>query len=292
MKNILAGIIFLLISLQTTAVNAIDWPSENGILIRNFGWNDKGRPVLGMVFSGDTEVITAEKGEVIFSRKTNDTASRLPSPFGSWAAVDQGDGIISIYSRFDDNDNFINENNSLTQVDKNVKVAVSGVSGWSKQKGFYFIVYDRRERRWINPAMIITPQRDARPVQINSISLQNEQGLDMSQGRSFTQGRYTVSVAASIPVTGQRDVRLAPQRIVCSVNGAEAGSLNFETVSARDGILMIYRNGLVPVKQVYSPFPAYQAAEVFLNRGQINLEVIVQDIAGNSYSAVNRIIVN
>ncbi|MDR2731279.1 MAG: hypothetical protein LBB81_10345 [Treponema sp.] len=290
MKNVL--IAFLLISLHTAAVNAINWPSENGILVRNFGWNDKGRPVLGMVFSGDTEVMTAEKGEVIFSRKTNDTASRLPSPFGSWAAVDQGDGLISIYSRFDDEVNFINQNAGLKQIEKSEKIAVSGISGWTRQKGFYFIVYDRRERRWINPAMIITPQREIRPAQINSISLQNEQGLDMGQGRPFTQGRYMVSVAASIPVTGQRDIRLAPQRIVCSINGAEAGSLNFEAVSARDGILMVYRNGLVPVKQVYSPFPAYQAAEVFLNRGQVNLEVIVQDIAGNSYSSVNRIIVN
>jgi hypothetical protein len=83
-----------------------------------------------------------------------------------------------------------------------------------------------------------------------------------------------------------------PQRIVCSVNGAEAGSLNFEAFSARDGVLMVYRNGLVPVRQVYSVFPAFEAAEVFLTRGQANLEIIVQDIAGNSNTVVTRLIVN
>jgi hypothetical protein len=93
-------------------------------------------------------------------------------------------------------------------------------------------------------------------------------------------------------VTGARDNPLAPQRIVCSINGAEAGSLNFEAVSARDGVLMVYRNGLVPAKQIYSDFPAFEAADVFLNRGQAALEVIVQDVAGNSRSAVSRMIVN
>jgi hypothetical protein len=85
---------------------------------------------------------------------------------------------------------------------------------------------------------------------------------------------------------------LVPQRIVCSVNGAEAGSLNFEAFSARDGVLMIYRNGLVPVKQVYSAYPAFEAAEVFLTRGQANLEIIVQDIAGNANTVATRLIVN
>jgi hypothetical protein len=81
-------------------------------------------------------------------------------------------------------------------------------------------------------------------------------------------------------------------RIVCSINGAEVGSLNFEAISARDGIMMINRNGLVPARQVYAAFPAFETANVFLSRGQANLEVIVQDIAGNSRSFASRLIVN
>jgi len=299
MKTVLKYfIITLFIIIPSVALNAMNWPCENGNLVRNFGLNDNGKPVLGMVFSGDTDVLASEKGDVIFSRNADDTASRLPSPLGNWTAVDHGDGLISIYSRCSDKKNVINENEPSAQIEKSGiakgdKIAVSGVSGWSKQTGFYFIVYDRRERRWINPAMIITPQRETRPAQIRMITFQNDKGEVIGQGRPFTQGRYTVSVAALIPVTTwPREINLAPHRIVCSVNGAEAGSLNFEAVSARDGVLMVYRNGLVPVKQVYSSFPAYQAAEVFLNRGQVNLEVIVQDIAGNSYSAINRIMVN
>jgi hypothetical protein len=110
------------------------------------------------------------------------------------------------------------------------------------------------------------------------------------QSRNLTQGRYTVLVnTEGVPPRG---TQIAPQRITCLVNGAEAGSLNFEAVSARDGVMMVYRNGLVPAKQIYANFPAFETAEVFLNRGQINLEVIVQDIAGNSRSVTNRLVVN
>ena len=115
------------------------------------------------------------------------------------------------------------------------------------------------------------------------------------QSRNLTQGRYKVMVntaggtARAMPPAS---LQFAPLRIVCLVNGAEAGLLNFEAVSARDGVLMVSRNGLVPARQIYANFPSYEAAEVFLPRGQATLEVIVQDINGNSSTVVSRLIVN
>jgi hypothetical protein len=241
-----------------------------------------------MVFAGDTKALAADKGDVIFTRGREDSASRLPSPLGAWTALDHGDGLISIYSRYGE------ENLSSAQVEKLDPIAQTGISGWSKQKGFYFILYDRKERRWINPAMIITPIKESAVPQILSVGLQNEQiiPLNSPQTRAIDQGRYAVLVSAAGAAQGAREYPLAPQRIVCSVNGAEAGSLNFDAVSARDGVLMVYRNGLVPVKQIYANFPAFETAVVILNRGQATLEVIVQDAAGNSRNSVSRIIVN
>jgi hypothetical protein len=269
-------------------LDAMSWPSETAALVRNFGANDRGKPVLGMVFTGGDAVLAAEKGEVIFSRGVNDNGSkgndvsRLPSPFGAWIAVDHGDGLISIYSRCQDIA-------SLTYVEKNEQVASSGISGWSSQSGFYFLVYDRRERRWVNPAMIVTPQTETRPPQILSVELRNSQGNTV-QSRELSQGQYTILVNATTAAATRGSI-FAPQRIACSVNGAEVGFLNFEAISARDGVLMAFRNGLVPAKQIYDNFPFFEAANVFLSRGQANLEVIVQDVAGNSRSYVNRMIV-
>jgi hypothetical protein len=268
-------------------LGAMSWPSEDAALFRNFGSNDNGRPVLGMIFNGGTEVLAAEKGEIIFSRGSSDKASRLPSPLGAWTAVDHGDGLISIYSRYED------KSVTLTQVEKSQPLASCGISGWSDQNGFYFIVFDRRERHWINPAMIVTPVQRTRPPQIISVDFMDANG-NVALSRNLSQGRYKVLVNAISPALTPNTQRnfLVPHRIVCSVNGAEVGSLNFEAFSARDGVLMVYRNGLVPVKQIYSAFPAFEAAEVSLTRGQANMEIIVQDIAGNSNTVITRLIVN
>jgi len=280
--------------------DAMSWPSQNAVLVRNFGANNNGKPVLGMVFSGGANVTAAESGEVIFSRRAEDAqtgfaASRLPSPLGAWAAIDHGDGLISIYSRYSEKSD---QTGHMTEIEKEQLVAVSGISGWSSQEGFYFLIFDRRDRSWINPAMIITPMQETNPPQILSVELRDTQGN--LQSRNITQGRYIVFVNAAGGVRaagGSPQVRfdarqIAPQRITCLVNGAEVGSLNFEAVSARDGILLVSRNGLVPVRQVYGMSPSFEAAEVFLARGQVTLEVIVQDINGASRSMINRLIVN
>jgi hypothetical protein len=287
-KRSLCVSIAALLTLVIGALDAMNWPCEGADLTRNFGWNDNGRPVLGMVFTGDTKALAADKGDVIFTRGREDSASRIPSPLGAWTALDHGDGLISIYSRYGD------ESLLSAQVEKLEPIAQTGISGWSKQTGFYFILYDRKERRWINPAMIITPIKESAVPQILSVGLQNEQVilLNSPQTRAIDQGRYAVLVNAAGAAQGMRGYPLAPQRIVCSVNGAEVGALNFEAVSARDGVLMVYRNGLVPAKQIYANFPAFETAVLILNRGQATLEVIVQDIAGNSRNSVSRIIVN
>jgi len=279
------------------SLNAMSWPSADAALAFNFGANNSGKPVLGMVFSGGTDVIAAESGEIIFSRSKDAEAgfgaSRLPSPLGAWTAIDHGDGLISIYSRYAD-DAAPSHNVKYTHVEKEQSIASSGISGWSSQYGFYFMIFDRRERRWINPAMIITPMNETRQPQIVSVELRDIQGNIVSS-RNLTQGRYKVFVNASGGVMRAANAYaapFAPHRIVCSVNGAEAGSLNFEAVSARDGVLMVSRNGLVPARQVYANSPAFEAAEVFLTRGQVTLEVIVQDITGASRSLVSRLIVN
>jgi hypothetical protein len=258
----------------------MDWPSPAAELVQNFGWNDKGRPRLGTVFAASGELRAAERGELLFIRRQTDTASRLPAPLGNWIAVDHGDGLISVYSRF--------ENRETTRIandiGKNTSLGTAGISGWSNQEGFYFSLFDRKERRWVNPSMIITPFLDTTAPVIQSVKLKNAAGefFDPAQTRNISQGRYTVSVQAADTLDAARINPLAPHRIVCSVNGSEIGSLNFETYSARDGVLMVYRNGLTPVKQIYAPYPAFEVGEVWLNRGQVNLELIAQDIAGNS----------
>jgi hypothetical protein len=290
----ISGVFFLaflgiITFLGITCLYPMDWPSQEARITRNFGWNDEGRPSLGNVFLAEGPIRAADKGELIFYHSPSNTASVLPSPLGSWIALEHGDGIIGIYSRFGD----ITDPSFPDVIDKDVVIASAGQSGWTNQGGFYFSLFDRRERRWVNPSTIIAPLEDTIPPQIQSVLLKNDRNnrLDLSQVKTIRQGRYTILVAASDTRLNPNEIPLAPYRIVCSVNGIEIGVLTFETFSTRDGVLMVYRNSLVPVRQVYSSEPAFEIGEAEFIRGQATLTVIVQDITGNVRNNAYRFLV-
>jgi hypothetical protein len=269
----------LLLFVAPAAVFAVDWPSKDAVMISNFGGSYMGRPALGDAFQSEGVFTPIEKGEIIFKRGVSAPSSRFLSPLGVMTVVDHGDGLLSIYSR---------SGEPLTGSQKDVEavsaIANSGVSGWSKTHGFYLSVFDRKNRRWVNPALIIPVQNDTTPPVIRSVKLKNRDNriIDLASDRVIKQGVYTIIVHAEDAGTYGP---LMPMRIICSVNGLEAGVLAFETLSARDGVLMMFRNGLVPASQVYLLAPAVEAGEVFFNRGQVTLEIIAQDAAAVSGAA-------
>jgi len=280
--------LLIVLFLFAISLHSMDWPSSSALVTKNFGWNEEGLPHLGISFSSGESIKAADKGELIFYRRSNDKASRLPSPLGSWLALDHGDGIVSIYSRFESS----SSRTIPDKVEKDFVLGEGGISGWSSRNGFYFQLFDRKEKRWVNPSLIIpTPESRILPS-IIAVRLKDSQGrlFNPFQIGSLSQGRYVISVEAI--ARSPEGNSLAPHRIVCLVNGSEAGVLNFETYSARNGSLMVYRNGLVPVRQVYAPVPAYEIADVWFSRGQTTLDIIAQDIAGNIRNATYRFLVN
>lgn len=283
-------VILLTAVIASSLLYAMDWPIENANLINNFGWNVGGRPVLGTTFeASEGFVAAAERGELIFVQNSYNTASRLPAPLGSWVALDHGEGLISIYSRFDQEKAL-----EIPKIlEKGAPLGIVGRSGWSQTPGFYFSLFDRKERRWVNPTMVIAPLPDIRPPLIQSVLLWNSEkrAVDPAQARSISQGRYTISVTASDTRLGSGENPLAPYRIICIVNGTEIGTLTFETFSARDGVLMVYRNGLVPAKQVYALSPGFEVGEVWFTRGQATLEIIALDKHENPQSVQYRLTV-
>jgi hypothetical protein len=279
-KRLLLTMLFFALS---AGAYGMDWPTQAGLMSRNFGWNDQGKPVLGVCFVVEGPIRSADAGEILFYNDPAHTASRFPSPLGAWAALDHRDGLVSIYSRFDEKE--LPE--TLSLVEKNTVIASSGTSGWSDTGGFHFSLFDRRERRWVNPSLIITPFPDTKPPAILSVTLGNgDTGtitlMPPPARNTITQGRYTVSVEVSDTREENGDLPLAPFRISCSLNGVEMGRLYLETFFVRDGIAMAYRNSLVPVRQVYAPYPAFEIGDIAFARGRVTLEIHALDNAQNS----------
>ena len=289
MKNQIKVFCLILIFIFHSNISSLfsmEWPSEDGIISRNFGWNNEGQPSLGIIYRTSNNVKAANQGELLFQSEGYINASRLPSPLGSWAALDHGEGIISIYSRMSPDTGHVPDT-----VNNSGIIGRAGISGWSNENGVYFQLYDRRERRWINPVMIISPLPDPGAPVIQAVRLRDNQGRlhDLAQIRTISQGRYTILVESGrVFAPAQNRPSLAPFRIISLVNGTETGMLNFETYSARDGVLMVYRNGLFPVDQIYSMYPAYELGTASFSRGQAALEIIAQDADGNSRNSVFR----
>jgi hypothetical protein len=285
--------IFLFL-LSSSFIYAMDWPLPEAKVAQNFGANDQGTPDLGTMLEGEGIVVAAAPGELIFTSSGKETASRLPSPLGAWSAIAHSDGLVSIYSRYRDEGRTRTEGSMPRGfMDLGSPIAQAGVSGWSRNNGVYYILYDRRERRWVNALMVTTMPADTAEPSIWSVQLQNANGrlLEGGQIRNISQGRYSIIVNATDALLDTRGPRLPPHRILCSVNGEEIGSLSFDTMNAKDGVLMVNRNGQAPAKRVYANYPAFEIGEVHLNRGQANLEIVVQDLAGNSRSTLIRITV-
>jgi hypothetical protein len=281
------GIIFFI--LMISAVFAIDWPAENGNLLHNFGWNEEGTPSLFHVFESEGSIRSTDSGEIIFINDAENAASTIPSPLGSWMAIEQGDGLIGIYSRYENR-----EDQAISHiVEQGSILAFSGISGWSERKGFSFTLYDSKEKRWVNPAMILPIRQDTRAPVIRQVQLLGSNGrlINPAAQRILPQGRYKILVDAADTLVNANENPLAVHRISCMVNGVESGVLFMETFSAKNGRLMAYRNVPVPASQVYASPPSYDAGEVLLNRGQAVLEIIVSDVANNSRNAVFRLTV-
>jgi hypothetical protein len=99
--------------------------------------------------------------------------------------------------------------------------------------------------------------------------------------------------AASDTRLSPADAPIAPYSIACQVNGAGVGSLSFETFAARDGALLVYRNGLAPAATVYGDTAGFAIADVELQNGRYVLEITATDIAvpPNTVTSVQRFLV-
>jgi murein DD-endopeptidase MepM/ murein hydrolase activator NlpD len=274
--------------LASFAASAMDWPSPGAELTANFGSDSGGLPDVGDSFAGVGAVRAAETGELLFASGSDASfrsASRLPSPLGAWAAVDHGDGLVSLYGRLSGNSASYAALPDIVQ--KGVVLGWAGVSGWTDREGFYFALFDRKERRWINPAMIADRRSDTMPPVIQAVRLRNarDRDIDPSQARIIPQGTYRVFVTVS-DIADQGGAALAPFRIMGALNGQEVGVIALETLSARDGIFWMYRNGLVPARHVYAEAPAFELGEAIFTRGQTALEIIAQDANENVQSVV------
>ena len=275
---------FFLLFFAAFFVFAIGWPLHEGRLDANFGMSDGGIPLLGNVFAASGSIVPADVGELVFVHDPENPSSHFSSPLGSWMAIDHGDNMIGIYGRYEDR----RDAPVPVVMETATVLSVAGKSGWADQEGLYFAIFDRKERRWVNPAVLISGtisgiEDTVLPV-IRQVELRNMAGTSFnpSQVQRLSQGLYTIYIDVwDFLETGGE--ALAPNRISCSVNGVETGVLSFETLISLEGKRMVYRNSPVPASQVYDA-KGFGLGEIHLTRGQATVVIEARDMADNARS--------
>jgi hypothetical protein len=282
----------VLIASASFFIFAAGWPVREGTLTANFGLNDGSVPLLGNDIAASGSVFPSGVGELIFAHDPENPASRFPSPLGSWMALDHGDNMVGIYSRYEDR----RDAPVPSILEPGTVLASAGSTGWAREDGLHFGFFDRSERRWVNPAIIISGSvsgdGDTVPPVIRQVELRNVAGTSINPAlvQRLPQGLYTIYVDAFDTLL-QGGAELAPNRITCSVNGEETGVLSFETLVSREGERMAYRNGLVSTSRVYDD-NGFGLGEIHLTRGQATVVVEVRDIADNARTLSFRLTVD
>jgi hypothetical protein len=272
-------------------MSALGWPVREGSLAANFGINDGGIPFLGNLIESSGSIFPSDVGELIFVYDPENPATHFPSPLGSWLAVDHGDNMIGIYSRYENR----RDSPVPSVMETGTVIASTGKSGWTEKNGLYFAIFDCRERRWVNPSVLITGTisgaEDTVPPVIRQVELRSMAGTSYNPAitQRLPQGLYMIYVDA-FDALEQGGEALAPNRITCSVNGAETGLLSFETLISREGKRMVYRNGLVPASQVIDE-KGFGLGEIQLARGQATLVIEARDMSDNARSVTYRLTV-
>lgn len=275
----LATLFFLF---AVAAIFAVDWPAPEMSPRAVFGQNVNGRPSVGMVLHGESPVRAMDAGEVIFVGSANDS-SGLPFTLGNWIAIDHGNGMVGVYGRLEN----LSTGFAKTLVEKGSVLGRGGKTGWIKDPGLYFSMIDRKERRWINPAVIAPMRRDTKPPLIRSVSLIGTDGASYAPAtvKRVRQGTYRLVVDA-VDAEDGTTANLAPNRFICLINGRQEASLHLETVAAIDGSLIVARERPENAATVFTATGAYDLGEVRIPRGRVGIEVIVRDAAGNERNAV------
>ena len=73
---------YLALFFALSSLHGMDWPTQEGRMSRNFGWNDHGKPILGVCFEVESPIRAADAGEILFY---NDPDSTAPGSPHRWA---------------------------------------------------------------------------------------------------------------------------------------------------------------------------------------------------------------
>lgn len=270
-----SGILALaIVAVLAVTAAAFEWPADAGKFRFGFG-AFRGGFLRGAEFGvAEGLVRSADDGELTFVATGPSLPGGYPIFGGTLLVVSHASDMITIYEGL--------QRGSSSSYLKNVKAGdiLGRSAAVTNGRGVSFYTYDAKERRFINPLILLPRIVDDKPPAIRSAMLSLEgQEVVMDQTRPVRQGLYYLLLDAFD--TTPSGAAGAPFEVRVLLDGSERARVVYDAAWAAGGTSLLFgATGLVEDsfltqdgRMRFGPFN--------LSSGRVILTIIASDYAGN-----------
>ena len=279
--------------LTTLMLFGVDWPVRNREIVTTFGSNRGGQFTIGLTISGrNTGVYAVEEGEVIFSLESSDAKRGLPSGMGNFLVIQHDDGLKSIYTHLQSGSIRDHADDGF-RVGEGTVIGEVGDSGWAYGKQLGFAVMDSEFNQFVNPLLLLPSIIDSvKPVVGNMRFQQGDVEIPLEEAVSIKAGEYHLLADIydiSEYTNGMNP--MAPFSVTLYINGSETGRYTFEALQEQEGKIILQKSEGKTFSQIYAGAKTIDLGEYDVIPGNMSIEIIVTDYAGNEADIIRDIVI-
>ncbi|MBN2875243.1 MAG: hypothetical protein JXM71_09135 [Spirochaetales bacterium] len=261
-------------SLCVVSAIAFEWPADRGVYRFGFGALRAGF-LRGVEFGVAESLMEAsDDGEMVFATEHPALPGGYPLRGNSIMAVAHASDMTTVYTGL--------EQGSLATYLRSVRKGdiLGRSSAADGGRGAIVYVFDRRERRYINPLIVMPELSDKKPPVIQSISLITG-GVETSLAatRTVRQGSYTVLLDV-VDVAPSGDAS-APYDIRILIDGSERARVVYDAAWSLEGIPVLFGGAEIVEYSYVADDGRLSFGPYVFSRGTVVLAVRVGDYSGN-----------
>lgn len=140
-----------------------------------------------------------------------------------------------------------------------------------------FALWDMENRSWVNPLLFLPGGTDWGAPVLEGVLLERDgQRWDLTQGTRIPQGEYRLLLLLS----DEPPYPLTPYTMEARLLGSLHGMVEYNGISYKNETLCLLDNPLPYSQMGYGQQGLYNLGEIFLNQGNMNLDIRLQDYQG------------
>ena len=277
-KSIIASLLIVVIVISLCF--AFDWPQSiaNTNVFSSFFGQPRGSAFINaLIFENPAEVSAAEEGSVLIKLESGiSDMGWFESTLGNAVILSHKNDMLTVYGNMDE----ISIQDDLELVTQEMKLGLSGTSGWQKGKNcLEFQVIDTKSKNVINPFILM-------PVLSNKVDLSIKNLIAINNaGKEVPIANYTKINSGIYRLYIKKQPQGMTYKTSVLVNGAVAENIIYDVLSKKDNRLAIKGKNLYTFEEIYPTEDRQLLAEVILSKGRNIITVSIEDFFGNTKSA-------